>query len=218
MTTPTNKEKSNIEYSYNNSQAGHHHRYLLPPLLKLITEECSSEASKLRILDLGCGNGSLSHELAEQGHEVIGVEESVSGIELARKNYHNCTFIQGSIYDFPYEEVGNSFDLVVSAEVIEHLFSPRELPRVAKKILKPNGNLIITTPYHGYLKNLALALSGRMDKHFTALWDGGHIKFFSVDSLQRLLTEEGYKNIQFKFGGGSPYLWKSMLCKSQFIS
>jgi 2-polyprenyl-3-methyl-5-hydroxy-6-metoxy-1,4-benzoquinol methylase len=218
MTTPANREKSNIEYSYHNSQAGHHHHYLLPPLLKLITEECSSEASKLRILDLGCENGSLSHKIAEQGHEVIGVEESVSGIELARNSYHNCTFIQGSIYDFPYEEVGNSFDLVISAEVIEHLFYPRELPKLAKKILKPNGSLIITTPYHGYLKNLALALSGRMEKHFTALWDGGHIKFFSVNSLQQLLIKEGYKNIQFKFGEGLPYLWKSMLCKSQFIS
>lgn len=202
MKKTNSKKNSNIEYSYQNNQAGHHHSYLLPPLLKLITEEYSSEVKKLRILDLGCGNGSLSHKIAEQGHEVIGVEESISGIEIARDSYQNCTFIQGSIYDFPYKQNGNSFDLVVSAEVIEHLFYPRELPKLAKKILKPNGSLIITTPYHGYLKNLALAISGRMDKHFTTLWDGGHIKFFSVNSLQQLLIEEGYKNIQFKFGGG----------------
>lgn len=218
MAYSKNQPQSNVEYSYQNSQAGHHHKYLVPQLLKLVSEDAVSEKSNLRILDIGCGNGSLSHEIAQQGYEVIGVEESVSGIEIAQKSYPNCTFFQGSIYDFPYEKVGEPFDLVISAEVIEHLFYPRELPRLAKKLLKPNGSLIITTPYHGYLKNLALALSGRMDKHFTALWDGGHIKFFSIKSLRQLLIEEGYKNIKFEFGGGSPYLWKSMLCKSQFFN
>jgi hypothetical protein len=72
----------------------------------------------------------------------------------------------------------------------------------------------LTTPYHGYLKNLALAISGKMDKHFTALWDGGHIKFFSVVTMKSLLISEGYEDIKFKFAGAIPYLWKSMLCSS----
>jgi len=59
--------------------------------------------------------------------------------------------------------------------VIEHLFLPRALLRFAAKVLKPSGSLILSTPYHGYLKNLALALTGKLDKHFTVLWDGGHI-------------------------------------------
>ena len=42
---------------------------------------------------------------------------------------------------------------------------------------------MLSTPYHGYLKNLALAVSGRMDRHFTALHVGGHIKFFSIETL-----------------------------------
>ncbi|MFM6158500.1 MAG: hypothetical protein ACKPE3_36850, partial [Sphaerospermopsis kisseleviana] len=47
-----------------------------------------------------------------------------------------------------------------------------------------------------------------------ALWDGGHIKFFSVKTLKNLLTTEGYTNIEFKFAGRILYLWKSMLCSS----
>jgi len=210
MTETTQKY---VEYSYQDSQAGHHHRYLLPLLLDFINQEAKLQKRKLRILDIGCGNGSLSNEIAKKGHEVIGIEESASGIDLANNNYPNCTFVQGSVYDLPNQNLGDSFDLVISAEVIEHLFYPRELTKAAYKVLKPNGSFIITTPYHGYLKNLALALSGCMDKHFTALWDGGHIKFFSVNTLTKLLEEEGFKDLSFKFAGSMPWLWKSMLCR-----
>jgi len=82
----------------------------------------------------------------------------------------------------PYAELHNSFDVVISVEVIEHLFYPRELVKAAKQCLKPNGCLIITTPYHGYFKNLVLAISGK------------------------------YADIYFRFAGRLPYLWKSMLC------
>ena len=203
------------EYFYADSNAGHHHQYLLNPLKQLLLKSSYPPHKKSRILDLGCGNGSLTNLIAQQGYEVIGVEESLSGVKLANQNYPNCKFIQGSIYNLLFSELENQFDVVVSAEVIEHLFYPRELAKAAKKCLKPNGQLIITTPYHGYLKNLVLAASGKMDQHFTVLWDGGHIKFFSVKTLTELLIAEGFTNIQFKFTGRLPYLWKSMLCSCQ---
>ena len=51
-----------------------------------------------------------------------------------------------------------------------------------------------------------------MDGHFTTLWDGGHVKFFSVKTLSSLLESEDFTNLQFNFAGRLPYLWKSMLC------
>ena len=70
---------------------------------------------------------------------------------------------------------------------------------------------IISTPYHGYWKNLALALSGRMDAHFTALWDHGHIKFWSRRTLGDLLREAGFVDIRFWRVGRVPALAKSMI-------
>ncbi len=200
------------EYSYQDSNPDHHHAYLISPLLNLISQATPSAISKPRVLDLGCGNGSLSHLIAQQGYDVVGVEESESGIKFARLSFPECQFIQASIYNLPYSELENSVDIVISTEVIEHLFYPRELLKAARKCLKPNGSLILTTPYHGYLKNLVMALSGKMDRHFDPLWDGGHIKFFSVKTLTNLMLSEGYKNMTFKFAGRFPYLWKSMLC------
>jgi len=201
----------NYEYSYTNAESGHHHHYLLPSLLKLLNKTKQKRTEKLRVLDIGCGNGSLSNLIRKEGYEVIGIEDSLTGVTNASNNFPECKFINASVYDLPYSDLGGEFDIVISAEVIEHLIYPRELIKSAKNCLKPNGSLIITTPYHGYLKNLALAVTGKMDRHFTSLWDGGHIKFFSVKTLTSLLEEEQFHNIQFEFAGRLPYLWKSML-------
>ena len=204
---------NSYEYTYQNSNPEHHHAYLIAPLLELIVQKALPSSSTLRILDLGCGNGHLSYLIAQQGYEVVGIDDSESGIKFARLSYPNCQFIQSSIYDLSgNNDLETSFDVVISAEVIEHLLYPKELVRAAKKCLKPNGRLILTTPYHGYLKNLVLALSGKLDRHFTVLWDGGHVKFFSVDTLKTMLESEGFTDMQFKFAGRLPLLWKSMLC------
>ncbi len=200
------------EYSYQNSKPGHHHAYLLDPLLKLLSLASNSTPNQVRILDIGCGNGSLTFFLAQQGYQVVGLEASESGIRYARQKFNNCEFIVGSVYDAVPQNLENSFDIVLSTEVIEHLYYPKELARYASKCLKPDGRFILTTPYHGYWKNLLLAISGKMERHFTVLWDGGHIKFFSVNTLSNLLRSEGFANQEFDFAGRLPYLWKSMLC------
>ncbi len=89
------------------------------------------------------------------------------------------------------------------------------LPRFAQKVLVSGGYLIISTPYHGYLKNLAIAIANKFDSHFTALWDGGHIKFWSKQSLSKLLFEEGFDVKKFVGAGRFPYLWKSMILLGQ---
>ena len=203
---------SKPEYSYQTSVSGHHHDYLLKPLMEMISASAKRvEGEKVRILDIGCGNGSLSNLIAQRGYEVVGVEESESGVKIAQQSYPDCEFIAASIYDFPYQQLQNSFDIIISTEVIEHLPYPRELAKVAKRCLKNDGTVILTTPYHGYFKNLVLAITGKLDKHFTVLWDGGHIKFFSVKTLSTLLLEQGFADLQYKFAGRYPLLWKSML-------
>ena len=84
-------------------------------------------------------------------------------------------------------------------EVIEHLYSPRTFAAFVRSILEANGGgrFILTTPYHGYLKNLSIALAGKADRHYSALWEGGHIKFWSRRTLAILLREAGFRNMAF---------------------
>ena len=66
-------------------------------------------------------------------------------------------------------------------------------------------------PYHSYLKNLALAVTGKMDAHFTALWDHGHIKFWSPKTLGTLMNEAGLQVVRVLRTGRIPVLAKSMI-------
>src|SRR5678815_4544319 len=135
------------------------------------------------ICDLGCGNGHISGRLAALGYHVTGVDASASGIQIAQRTYPGVEFAHALIdRDLNLGE----FDLVISSDVIEHLYRPSDLLEAAVTQLKPGGQILLGTPYHGYLKNLVLAATGKMDAHFSALHDGGHIKFFSVESVLTL--------------------------------
>jgi 2-polyprenyl-3-methyl-5-hydroxy-6-metoxy-1,4-benzoquinol methylase len=201
------------EYPYRSSAAGCAQAYLLPSIKKLVQSLGNSSAKKGTVLDIGCGNGSLSHELSKLGFEVYGVDRSDSGIHIAREAFPEVQFALGDVEEdlSPDPFQAESFDVVVSTEVVEHLYRPRRLVQNAFQLLKPSGHFIVSTPYHGWLKNVVLALSGKMDNHFTALWDGGHIKFWSRETLSRLLTEKGFTDLRFVGTGRVPYIWKSMI-------
>ena len=164
------------------------------------------------ICDLGCGNGHITGRLGAMGYHVTGVDASASGIEIARRAYPGVEFVHALIdRDLNLGE----FDLVISSDVIEHLYRPSDLLEAAASQLRPGGHVLLGTPYHGYLKNLVLAATGKMDAHFSALHDGGHIKFFSVSTLSKLMRGHRFEDLSFTFYGRAPWLWKNMICHAR---
>lgn len=165
------------------------------------------------ICDLGCGNGHIAGRLASLGYEVTGIDASPSGIRIAQHAYPNVKFVEALIN----RELTaiDKFDLVISSDVIEHLYRPSDLLEAASELLKPGGHILLGTPYHGYLKNLAIALTNRMDPHFSVLHDGGHIKFFSVKTLSQLMIAHSYQDLGFTYYGRAPWLWKNMICHAR---
>jgi 2-polyprenyl-3-methyl-5-hydroxy-6-metoxy-1,4-benzoquinol methylase len=164
-----------------------------------------------RVLDIGCGNGAFTAHLSMRGFSVSGCDSSVSGITVARQAYPHLTFFQHDVMEpLPDAHVGQ-YDAVVALEVIEHLFLPRRLLSHALLALRPGGTLILSTPYHGYFKNLALAIMNKFDDHWHPLRDFGHIKFFSKRSLTQLLRESGFHVETISTLGRIPVLRCSML-------
>ncbi len=197
------------DYGYRNAGLGWSHAYLLPKLFEIL-DAGRKIGSQIRIFELGCGNGSVANELHQRGFQVVGIDASDSGIRVAREHYPHLKLDVGSAYDDLASNYGR-FPLVLSLEVIEHLYYPRKFAQAVFDLLETGGTAIISTPFHGYWKNLALALSGKLDAHFTALWDGGHIKFWSVKTLTVLLEEAGFRDIRVHRVGRIPALAKSML-------
>lgn len=196
-------------YRYTDANLNHSHGYLLPAVCRLL-DEVTAKGTERRLFELGCGNGSVANELARRGWEVTGVDPSVEGIAEANQAYPDLPLRTGSAYDDLAADYGR-FPVVLSLEVVEHVYFPRKYAATLFELVAPGGVAIVSTPYHGYWKNLALALTGKMDAHFTALWDHGHIKFWSIRTLAQLLTEAGFVDLRFERVGRIPPLARSMI-------
>lgn len=200
------------DYGFDNADLRHAHHYIVDPILGLLNQSKNS-----LILDLGCGNGALVKLLLQKGFNAYGTDASEKGIKIASEGAENRFALQDlSQDDLPAKFNGLQFNTIIATEVIEHLYDPRKFIEFCKHILMKNGGgeIILSTPYHGYLKNLILAIMGKWDKHADPLWDGGHIKLWSKNSLTTLLNEYGFSVTHFVGCGRIPYVWKSMVIKA----
>ena len=199
------------EHTYNNYNTHPdppHQPFYLKKILRILQQN-----QTLTILDAGCGDGNFASSLAECGYLMHGIDLSESGIGVASKR--NCgKFAVASMYDnfkTPFQDI-EFFDAVIAIDTIEHLYSPRGFARRSFEALRPGGILIVTVPYWGYLKNILLALTNRLDGALTALWDGGHIKHWSRKTLTILMREQAYEVVSFEgCGRAIPYLWSAMM-------
>ncbi len=209
------KSVNNVEtYGWESATGLHSCNYITPKIISIL-----KSLKVRRIADLGSGNGALCASLKAEGFDVVGIEYDKQGCEIARKHHPGIPFYNFGVQDNPKGllETEDKFDLVVSTEVVEHLYSPHLLPIFAKSIIKQDCFLVVSTPYHGYLKNLALSIFNHWDTHHSPLRHGGHIKFWSRKTLTELLAANGFSVIEFHGVGRLPLLWKSMILVAKKI-
>jgi 2-polyprenyl-3-methyl-5-hydroxy-6-metoxy-1,4-benzoquinol methylase len=188
------------------------HGYVRPVL-----ETWIKDFSAAHLLDIGCGNGALTAQLAANCARCVGLDHSATGVSMAALHHPHIEFKQCGTADPLPTELVASFDTVISVEVVEHLLLPRTLFAQARAALKPDGVFIVTTPFHGYWKNLALAVVGKYDAHWHPLRDYGHIKFFSEKTLRLLFEESGFKVERFERVGRLPIFARSMLMAGRLV-
>ena len=103
-----------------------------------------------RVLDIGCGDGALTHMIAQRGYSVIGLDPELAGVRLAlqlaltQTRVYSPVLTCGSAYALPFEN--QAVEIIVMADVIEHLERPRHALSEAHRVLKPGGQLIVSTP------------------------------------------------------------------------
>jgi 2-polyprenyl-3-methyl-5-hydroxy-6-metoxy-1,4-benzoquinol methylase len=199
------------EWTFSGEAANHH--YLVPAVIKAL-----EPLSGGRILDVGCGNGALTARVAQAGHEIVGIDFTSSGITRARESFPELEFIEHDIEKPLPKDLLGAFDVVLSAEVIEHLFLPRMLFTRAQEALGGVGHVVVTTPYHGYLKNLALAATNKFDSHWQTLSDFGHIRFFSEATLGAMARSSGFEPIAWSRAGRFPALAATMVMTAKASS
>jgi SAM-dependent methyltransferase len=159
------------------------------------------------VLDAGCGVGQFSIFINELGFNVVGVDVSTNAINLAHERYPYLHFQPVAIENgLPFQD--ETFAAAWFSEVLEHLFDTHQALSELNRVLQPGGMLVLTTPYHGIVKNLIIAIKG-FDRHYNPYIS--HIRFFSRRSLTNCLERAGFEVRRWSGVGRSWAVWKSQV-------
>ena len=194
------------QYTWRNNHE--HTPNVVKDLKKILSKR---NLKKFNHLDIGCGNGFITKIISNFFKNTTGIDLSKQGINLAKKNLKekNIKFINISTDKLIKQK--KLYDFITSVEVVEHQYDPYKFMYDIQSLSKKNGYVLITTPFHGYFKNLILSIFNLMDKHFTALWSHGHIKFFSVKTFKQLISNYKFEIVDIKYSGRFYPLSASMI-------
>lgn len=149
-------------------------------------------ASDTKILEVGCGDGSFTRNLAQYSSRVTAVDISASQIERNARAHPEIKFVQHDVAQ-PLPFANGSFEVIWCSEVLEHLFDPGFALGEMQRVLAPGGRLLATVPYHGRLKDVLIALF-KWDEHFAP--GNPHIRFFTRKSLSHLAKSVGFVEVE----------------------
>lgn len=170
----------------------------------------------VKVLDVGCGNGSITFPIGSLGYDILGIDLSEESIRFAagKNKFKNVRFKQHDLTAGPPPE---KFSFVICSEVLEHLYHPEVLLKAIARVMEPGGTLFITVP-NGYgprevlgrtekrlrqipgLKNVVEATRGLLrmktekEKHqmHTSNPDQGHVQKFTPKKLKSTIESTGF--------------------------
>lgn len=166
-----------------------------PVILKsadLVDARASSPGK--RLLDIGCGYGFFLSEMKARGWEVEGIEISPTGREYARRS------LGLDIHSKPLEGLAfpeDTFDVITLFYVIEHVVNPRDILTEVRRILRPDGLLLLRWPHTTPIVRLLGPLAKYLDLYHTPY----HLFDFSPATMKTLLKLTGFKEIETQIGG-----------------
>lgn len=155
-----------------------------------------------RVLDLGCGDGHFAELLHRAGMSVVAADVAVEPLRRAREAHPDidlCLLTPDA--PLPFEDC--SFDVVWAGEVLEHVADTQSWLSEVRRVLRSGGTLVLSTPDHGPLRRIAMALSRR---RFEQCFDprSDHLRFYTRQMLAALLSDFGFDTIVVRGAGGLP--------------
>ena len=159
-----------------------------------------------RVLDVGCGEGWFAGELLRAGAQVVAVDVAPEPLRRARARQPelDLRLLEPGL-PWPLDDV--SFDAVWAGEVIEHVADTAGWLSELRRVLRPGGKLLLSTPAHARLARLRLALSRHaFDAHFDPRSD--HLRFYTRSSLIALLEDFGFSELEVR--AGQPMLARAL--------
>jgi 2-polyprenyl-3-methyl-5-hydroxy-6-metoxy-1,4-benzoquinol methylase len=142
-----------------------------------------------RILDLGCSSGLLSDRLTRMGHHVVGVDAyEIEGVRERTDAFYRADLNEG----IP-SAVGEGFDIVLAADILEHVVNPGNLIGQVREVLAPAGTALFCVPNIAHWYPRLRSALGMFDYDQRGILDSTHLRFFTRRSLVKLLERRGFE-------------------------
>jgi ubiquinone/menaquinone biosynthesis C-methylase UbiE len=162
--------------------------------LNMIKSEREKYGKSLRVLDVGCGDGTYSKMILDMGNEVYGIDIQSDRVKTAMHKGIK-TKVADLTKGLPFKD--KFFELVYAAEVLEHIYDTEFFLQEAKRVLKKKGVLIVTVPNIVCLPNRIRVVLGLYPKYIAPArkhWGvGEHIRGFTKGTLTELLEKNGFE-------------------------
>jgi len=160
------------------------------------------------VLDLGCGEGAFTAALAEAGARPVGVDVAEAALRRARERHPELDFRAaapgGSL---PLED--GTVDVVWASEVLAFVPDTARVLGEVRRVLRPEGRLLVTTPSHGRVRALVRGLDAELDPLGPAL------RFYTRRSLRAALEAFGFDQVSVHGAGGLPLLRETLLARAR---
>ncbi len=151
-----------------------------------------------RVLDVGCSTGYLARVLRDRGNRVSGVEIDAEAARAAEPVLEQLVVGDLESAELLGRFEPGSFDVVVFADVLEHLRDPVRVLRDALPLLAPGGSVVVSLPNVAHAAVRLALLEGRFEYRPLGLLDDTHLRFFTRRSVEELLAAAGLRAIDMR--------------------
>ncbi|MBU2592177.1 methyltransferase domain-containing protein [Patescibacteria group bacterium] len=159
-----------------------------------------------KILDIGCAEGKLGKYLRRQkGAVVFGVDISSKAIKEAKKSLDGAYRLDIETEALPFLQ--KSFDVIICADVLEHLYDPLAVLKKLKIYLKDKGIFVLSIPNIANIKVRWRLLWGKFDYEESGIMDYSHIRFFTKKSALNLMRKAGIKALRIDYSPGFSFFF-----------
>jgi methionine biosynthesis protein MetW len=185
---------------------------------------CDMIPSGSRILDVGCGTGSVSVLIRDTCHAtVIGIEPNEMRAQAAMRRGLE---VHVGVLDASTAAAVGKFDVVIFADVLEHVPDPILLLEAARPVLRDGGSVVISTPNVAHWSVRWDLFRGRFNYQSRGIMDATHLRWFTRATLESLFTEAGYTVDRYQVSAGlwmpeyrfrRPWSWMSQSLREKIV-